>query len=108
MDFFYFQSENFLLLEDGFSKWLELWCMPQGTSAEEVIQKLRLCFATFGIPREFVTDNGSPFNSTEFSALFTNNHMVLTCIAPYRPQSDGQAERSVQTDKRNVPSRNIS
>ena len=52
-----------------------------------------------GIPNQIVTDNGPQFTATEFEQFCKKNgiHHILT--APYHPNSNGEAERFVQTFK---------
>ena len=68
------------------------------TSAK-TIEKLRIIFANFGLPRKVVTDNGTSFTSAEFKAFMADNNIVHVTSAPYHPSSNGLAERAVQTFK---------
>lgn len=57
--------EDFLIITDFFSKWLEI--IPLKTKqAIDVIENLKSVFATYGIPKVMVCDN-MPFASSEFS-----------------------------------------
>ena len=55
----------FLVLVDSYSKWLEVVTMKSITSSD-TIEKLQSIFATHGLPRTIVTDNGSSFTSNQF------------------------------------------
>ena len=68
--------------------------MTSITSAK-TIERLRLIFATHGLPLKIVTDNGASFTSSEF-----RNYMQLNGIK--HPSSNGLAERAVQTFKRAI------
>lgn len=49
-----------------------------------------------------VTDNGSQFVSAEFRTFCEELGVVLFRTAPYHTQSNGQAERFVDTLKRSL------
>ena len=54
-----------LLVVDAFSKWPEIHSM-ESTTAEATIKHLRQIFATHGLPRQIVSDNGPQFVATSF------------------------------------------
>ena len=56
-------------------------------------------FATCGLPKILVSDNGSIFTSTEFSQFVKHNGIQRVKPAPYHAASNGLAERAVQTFK---------
>ena len=59
-----------------------------------------MLFAKFGIPERVVSDKGPPFNSAEY-VLFTHEWgFEVTNCSPKYPQSNGEAERAMQTVKR--------
>ena len=74
----------------------------QTITATETITKLRTVFATQGLPRKVVTDNGSSFTSEEFRTFMSDNGIVHVTSAPYHPSSNGLAERAVQTVKQGL------
>lgn len=98
IDFFYFDSRTFLILVDAFSRWVEIHLMS-GTDAHQVIGVLKRVFATFGDPVTLVCDNGPPFQSFEFQEFCRLSNIKLLHSPPYHPQSNGLAERWVQTVK---------
>lgn len=98
LDFFYCCSKNFLILVDAFSRWLEVILMTN-TTAAHLISALRPIFSRFGDPRTLVTDNGPPFGSEEFRKFCDESRITLLHSPPYNPQSNGLAERWVQTTK---------
>ena len=70
------------------------------TRATSVINKLKAIFARHGIPEKLVTDNGPQFASAEF-AQFAESWGFRHCTSsPRYPQSNGLAEKSVQTAER--------
>lgn len=72
------------------------------SNARNVITALLNFFSIFGLPTEIVTDNGPPFGSFEFKSFCHDNCIQLTHSPPYHPQSNGIAERAVQTVKRSL------
>ncbi|XP_052133101.1 uncharacterized protein K02A2.6-like [Frankliniella occidentalis] len=98
IDFYFLNQVTYLLCVDSHSKWVEVWSMSK-TNASAVIDKLSLCFSTWGLPVEIMSDNGPPFNSVEFIDFCTKNLIVVSKSAPYHPEGNGQAERYVQTVK---------
>ena len=67
-------------------------------TSSATIEKLRIVFATNGLPERIVTDNGVVFTSDEFES-FLKTMESHTHIAPYHPSSNGLMERVVQTFK---------
>ena len=57
-----------------------------------------LC-ARWGLPEQNITGNGPQFISEEFHKFICSNGIKYSKIAPYHPQSNGAAERFVQTFK---------
>jgi transposase InsO family protein len=98
MDFFHLQGKTFLIIIDAFSRWLEIISMSK-TNAEAVIRELNRLFGIFGYVEEVVTDNGPPFGSYELRQFLENKGIKITHSPPYHPQSNGLAERAVQTAK---------
>lgn len=101
MVFCMFDGNTFLIVEDTYSKWLEVYVM-NNTNASATIEKLRNLFSIFGLPNEIVSDNGPPFNSKEFNAFCDANGIKLTHSPPYHPQSNGEAKVSVRKVKQSL------
>lgn len=99
LDFFYFAKFQFLILVDAFSKYPDVIPLRSNT-AEKLITILENFFATFGLPGEIVTDNGPPFGSFKFVSFCKKYGIKVSKSPPYHPQSNGLAERYVQTVKK--------
>ena len=93
-----FLEQQFLILVDAHSKWIEVKTVANATSAI-TIEHLRSIFAMHGLPEILVSDNGSVFTSTEFSELVKHNGIQHVKSAPYHAVSNDLAERAVQTFK---------
>ena len=93
-----FEGSMFLLVVDAYSKWIEVVPVRHATS-QTTIEKLRVIFATHGIPEMLVSDNGTPFTSADFQEFVTRNAIRHVLTSPYHPASNGLAERAVQTFK---------
>lgn len=99
VDFAEIKKQHYLLVVDVYSKWLEV--LPtQQTSAEKTTQRLRHLFASYGLPKVLVSDNGPPFTSAEFEQFLRNNGVRHILSPPYHPASNGAVERAVQTFKK--------
>ena len=79
-----------------------LTCIMSSITSARTIETLRSVFATHGLPRVIVTDNGSSFTSDEFKTFVRKNGIKHVTSAPYHPSTNGQAERAVQTLKRGL------
>ena len=97
-DFFKWNGLNYLLVVDYLSRWIEIFHMSS-TTAEHTINKLKSCFSTYGIAMEVYTDGGPQFTSREFSDFSKTYGFRHTTSSPYYSQSNGEAERAVQTVK---------
>lgn len=69
------------------------------TTAIKVIEALESIFVNYGIPTQLVSDNGPPFTSKEFVGFCEQLGIQCTKSPAYHPQSNGLAERFVQTVK---------
>lgn len=102
IDFFHKHNVTFLILVDSRSKWIDVKLMLQDTNARSKICALKEIFSVIGLPVQLVSDNGPPFNSTEFLSFCTANGITPIKSPPYHPQSNGLAERGVQTVKKGL------
>ncbi|KAK4472137.1 hypothetical protein MN116_000435, partial [Schistosoma mekongi] len=93
------QGRNYLVVVDAFTKWPEVYHM-QSLTSEATIRKVSRLFSCFGVPEVLVTDNGTQFMSSAFKRFCSENGITHMQSPPYHPQSNGQAERFVDTLKR--------
>ena len=92
-------GQSFLVLVDAYSKWPEVSIMAN-TNTAATITKLREIFGRFGVPETIISDNGTQFTSKVFADFCNQNGIDHIRSPPYHPQSNGQAERFVDTLKR--------
>ena len=64
-----------------------------------VVETLKSCFSQFGIPEIVFCDNGPQFTSDSFSQFAKTYDFQHVTSSPFYPQSNGLAERTVQTVK---------
>ena len=86
---------NYLVIVDAYSKFPEVVKMKTTTTAATVYE-LKQVFSRYGYPETLVSDNGPQFKSTEFELFCTTYGMLHKTSAPYKPATNGQAERVVQ------------
>ena len=77
--------------------------MTSTTSALTILV-LRAMFARFGLPKQFVSDNGSQFMSDEFEQFLAGNGVSHIRSSPYHPSTNGATERLVQMVKQALSS----
>ena len=97
-DIFDWQGENYLLLVDYYSRWIEVSHLSNITSAS-VIRSFKAIFAKFGIPEFVYSDNGTQYSSSEFARFSQYWGFEHDTSSPHHPSGNGEAERAVQTVK---------
>lgn len=93
-----FHGKTYLIITDAYSKWPEVYIMSS-TDSFSTIDKLRDCFARFGLPNTIISDNGPQFVSEEFQTFCKNNGIIHLTSTPYHPSTNGAAENSVKSIK---------
>ncbi|XP_059059126.1 uncharacterized protein K02A2.6-like [Achroia grisella] len=93
-----FLGYMWLIAIDAYTKWLEVIPM-KSTTSRATISRLDNIFATFGIPKYIVTDNGPQFISSEFRSYCQSIGTTHIKTTPYHPRTNGLAERAVRTFK---------
>ena len=98
-DIFQFGNEQYLLIVDYYSEFFEISKLSDLKSIT-VITHCKSQFARHGIPDIFMSDNGTQFDSREFRQFADEYGFELKTSSPTYPQSNGMAEKAVQTAKR--------
>ena len=97
-DLFEFKGRSYLLIVDYYSRFIEVALLNR-TTPEEVILRTKGMFARFGIPEVVVSDNGPQYSSEAYAAFARQYQFEHVTSSPRYPQSNGEAERAVQTVK---------
>ncbi|KAK3108744.1 hypothetical protein FSP39_014647 [Pinctada imbricata] len=98
-DLFTLDCKEHIIVVDYYSRYFEVIELTS-TQSKVIIQKLKSVFARFGIPEKLVSDNGPQYSSAEFAKFAKDYNFQHTTSSPHYAQSNGLAERCVQTAKR--------
>ena len=98
-DIFELQGRHYLILVDYYSNYIEVEALPALTS-RSVIQQMKRILARHGIMDLLISDNGPQYSSAEFKEFTRQYGIQHLTSSPLRPQSNGLAEKAVQTIKR--------
>lgn len=97
-DILHKNGRNYLITIDYYSKWPELTLLNSMTSTA-VITALKSQFARYGSPSVVMSDNGPCYSSEQFRQFSQDWCFQHVTSSPAFPQSNGQAEKTVQTLK---------
>ena len=96
IDLFELDKQEYVVMVDYYSKFFEVSHLPNSKS-KTVINHIKPQFARYGIPETIVSDNGPEFSSHEFAEFAKQYGFKHITSSPRYPQSNGLAERAVQT-----------
>ena len=97
-DLFEIKNSKYLLLVDYCSRFPILHKLG-GTTSKVIVQEMKAVFAELGVPDVIVSDGGPQYTSAEFKAFMKQWQIEHRVSSPRNPQSNGMAERCVQTMK---------
>ena len=97
-DICYVKKRPYLIVVDYFSKFIEVNYLTSLASSE-TIRALKSVFARHGIPEVVRSDNGPQYDSAEFTKFAKDWEFKHVTSSPFYAQSNGEAERAVQTAK---------
>ena len=98
-DLFEIDGSYFMVLVDYFSNYIDVTPLSNQKS-RTVIKSIKAVIARFGIMDTLMSDNGPAYSSEEFET-FTREYVIHhVTSSPTHPQSNGLAEKAVQTAKR--------
>ncbi|XP_048236731.1 uncharacterized protein K02A2.6-like [Haliotis rufescens] len=98
-DLFLWDTHDFVVVVDYYSRYFEVCKLPS-TKSTTVINALKDVFARHGIPDKVISDNGPQYSSQDFAQFAEKWDFVHETSSPRYPQSNGLAEKTVQTIKR--------
>ena len=93
-----FMGSNWFVIVDAYSKYPCVYA-TSSTSTKSTTDLLDDACAHFGYPHTIVSDNATTFTSEEFKSWCAERGITHLSGAPYHPQTNGAAERLVQTFK---------
>ena len=85
-------GEHLLVVIDRYSRYPEVEIV-RSTKASSVIPKLDKMFATHGIPDTLTSDNGPPFNGSDYKRYLTTLGINKHSSTPRWPQGNAEVER---------------
>ena len=97
-DLFEFEGQWYALFIDYFSRWIEVADMRSQTG-EHLVRKFRPLLARYGAPKVIRSDNGPCYISQEWKGLMEEYAIDHQTSSPHYHQSNGMAERGVETIK---------
>ena len=97
-DLFWWNNTNYLFVVDYYSNFPEICRLPN-TQSTTVIQHTKSIFARYGIPEVVISDNGPQYASQEYEEFANTWGFCCNTSSPAYPQSNGLADRTVQTVK---------
>lgn len=101
IDFAEKDKQYYLVVVDAYSKWPEIFLM-RSTTAEATVNVLRTPFSKYGLISQIVSDNDPQFRSEELEHFMKMNGVKIVKVSPYHAESNGLAERMVQSFKRSL------
>jgi transposase InsO family protein len=99
VDLFQLKGSNYLLVVDYYSRYPEVHKL-NSTTADATTHTPKSTLPRPGIPETVTSDNGPQFSSQSFADYARRYDFQHTTTSPLYAQSNGQAERTVQTVKR--------
>jgi transposase InsO family protein len=90
-------NKYILVVMDYFSKWPEVFALPNQEAATISQTLVNEVFSRFGVPLEIHSDQGRNFESNIFKKISEIMGFRKTRTTPLHPQSDGMVERFNKT-----------
>ena len=98
IDFFEFNSCNYLMIADYYSRFPVIRRV-RSTTTTATVDTLKQVFSEYGVPKLVMSDNGPQFGSKEFASFSKQWCFTHITSSPRYPQSNGLVERMIQTTK---------
>lgn len=98
-DLFFLDGINYVVIADNYSKFPFVRKIHSNCTSNTIVQIMKELFAEHGIPGKIITDNGPQYASSTFQDFAREWGFDHVTSSPHFPQSNGFAERNVQTIK---------
>ena len=92
-------GQYLLVMVDDFTRYPEVEIISS-LIAKVVIQKMEELFARWGTPKVVKSDNGPPFQSSDFADYALRSGFKHRRVTPLWPEANGEAERFMRTIKK--------
>ena len=102
----YPSGDYLLVVIDDYSRYPEIEIISS-TSVKSVLPKLHAIFARHGVPQTVKTDNGSPFNATDFDSFSKYLGFHHKPVTPLWPEANGGVERFMRVLKKIMQSAHV-
>jgi hypothetical protein len=93
------EGSHYLLLTDYYSNFIEIEPLQHDTRSSTVIKRIKAHIARYGIMETLISDNGPQYASAEFEKFTKDYGINHITSSPTYQQSNGLAEKAVQTMK---------
>lgn len=100
IDIFQIKDQYYLLVVDYYSKYPEVVNLNKNLTSKNIIENLKQIFARHGIPQIVVSDSGTNLISDEYQKFAKEWNFQIIAASPHHQQSNGMAERTIQTIKK--------
>ena len=94
------KGNHYLILVDYYSNFVEVAPLQHDTKSVTVFKHIKANIARYGIMETLISDNGPQFVSDAFAKFVKAYGMKHVTSSPTYPQSNGLAEKAVQTAKK--------
>ena len=98
-DMFYWKGQNYLLVIDYYSRYIEIAKLTSTTSSD-VISHLKSIMSRHGVCDTLVSDGAGQFTSEMFEQFMRDFGIKHVLSSPHWPLGNSESERAVQTVKR--------
>ena len=101
-DIFHLDGNDYVIVADYYSKMPFVRSLTSNSISATVISVLKQLFGEHGIPHKLLSDNGPQYDCVEFRTFAADWGFKHVTSSPRYPQSNGFAERMVQTVKKTM------
>ena len=99
IDLFACKGKDYLIVTDYYSSYPEVFTLNRNTTTTAITNVLKPTFARYGYPTTLISDGAPNLVSNEFDKFCKDFSIDHITSSAYFPQSNGMAERAVQTVK---------